>query len=133
MAAYDVSGLVAVEVAKHHTTLGLFGAEVERMHTRMQLDESDVKVVNDSVEKIVGELQASPAGEHIGFIKELKVMKEHNIPINDLHSVVTRWDGYAEWKKGDDVHFPGAVYSKLAGKVAAKIADELGIAESAAE
>jgi lysophospholipase L1-like esterase/pimeloyl-ACP methyl ester carboxylesterase len=62
-----------------------------------------------------------------------KVMKKNNIPINDLHSVVTQWDGYAEWKKGDNVHFPGAVYSKLAEKVAAKIADQLEIAEDANE
>ena len=62
-----------------------------------------------------------------------KVMKKNNIPINDLHSVVTQWDGYTEWKKGDDVHFPGAVYSKLAAKVAVKIADELEIAEDATE
>jgi lysophospholipase L1-like esterase len=62
-----------------------------------------------------------------------KVMKKNNIPINDLHGVVTNWDGYAKWEKGNDVHFPGAVYSKLAAKIAAKIADELGIAEDAAK
>jgi acyl-CoA thioesterase-1 len=62
-----------------------------------------------------------------------RVMTQHGIPINDLHSVVTKWDGYAEWKKGDDVHFSGAVSSKLGEKVAAKIADELGIAEKVAE
>ncbi len=50
-----------------------------------------------------------------------KVMKKNNIPINDLHSVVTNWDGYAEWKKGNNVHFSGAVYSKLAEQIARKI------------
>ncbi|MDP6637076.1 MAG: GDSL-type esterase/lipase family protein [Phycisphaerae bacterium] len=54
-----------------------------------------------------------------------KVMKKNNIPINDLHGVVTKWDGYAEWKKGDNVHFPGAVYSKLARRVAEKISAQL--------
>ena len=60
-------------------------------------------------------------------------MNKHNIPINDLHSMVTRWNGYDAWKKGNDVHFPGAVYTKLAENIAAKITDELEIAEDAAE
>jgi len=54
-----------------------------------------------------------------------KIMKKNNIPINDLHSVVTKWDGYAEWKKGNDVHFPGTVYSKLAKQAAEKISAQL--------
>ncbi len=54
-----------------------------------------------------------------------KVMKKHNIPINDLHSVVTRWDGYAEWKKGNNVHFSGGVYSKLAKQIAEKLSAQL--------
>jgi len=52
-------------------------------------------------------------------------MKEHNIPINDLHSVVTQWNGYAEWKKGDDVHFSGAVYAMLAEQIAEKVTAQL--------
>jgi hypothetical protein len=35
--------------------------------------------------------------------------------------VVTNLDGYAKWKKGDDVHFSGAVYAKLAEQIAKKI------------
>ncbi len=54
-----------------------------------------------------------------------KVMKEHDISINDLHSVVTQWDGYAEWKKGDDVHFPATVYWQLAEQIAAVISAQL--------
>ena len=54
-----------------------------------------------------------------------KVMKKNNIPINDLHSVVTQWDGYAEWNNGDDVHFPGAVYAQLAERIAEVISAEL--------
>ncbi|MBT8045426.1 MAG: SGNH/GDSL hydrolase family protein, partial [Verrucomicrobiae bacterium] len=54
-----------------------------------------------------------------------KVMKQHNIQTNDLHGVVTRWEGYAQWKQGNDVHFPGAVYSKLAQQVAAVITAHL--------
>lgn len=60
-----------------------------------------------------------------------KVMEKHGIPINDLHGVVTGWDGYAEWKKGDDVHFSGAVYAKLAEQIAAKIQAELETPEPA--
>jgi len=54
-----------------------------------------------------------------------KVMKNSNIPINDLHSVVTNWDGYGEWKKGNNVHFSGAVYSKMAKQVAEQISAQL--------
>ncbi len=58
-----------------------------------------------------------------------KVMKANNVPINDLHSVVTQWDGYAEWKKGNDVHFSGAVYAKLAEQIAETILSQLGTSE----
>ncbi|HEX5791111.1 MAG TPA: SGNH/GDSL hydrolase family protein [Luteolibacter sp.] len=54
-----------------------------------------------------------------------KVMKKHGIPINDLHGVVTRWDGYAEWKKGNDVHFNGAVSAMLARQVVDRILEQL--------
>ncbi len=53
------------------------------------------------------------------------MMKENSIPINDLHSVVTKWDGYDEWRKGDDVHFSGEVYSKLAKQIAEKMSAQL--------
>jgi len=62
-----------------------------------------------------------------------KVMKENNIPINDLHSVVTSWDGYAEWRKGDDVHFSGAVYAKLAEQIAEVISAQLEPQENPAK
>ena len=67
-------------------------------------------------------LTLEEAKEHFAAAK---VMKKHGIPINDLHSVVTQWDGYAEWKKGDDVHFPGAVYAQLAEQIAEVISAEL--------
>ncbi|MDG1363037.1 MAG: hypothetical protein P8Q54_06135, partial [Akkermansiaceae bacterium] len=59
--------------------------------------------------------------------------KKHGIFINDLHSVVTQWDGYGEWKKGDDVHFPGAVYSKLAEKIVGVIQAKLQASEDSTE
>lgn len=68
-----------------------------------------------------------PAGDDVIYnaVAE-KVMKQHGIPINDLHGTVTRWDGYADWRKGNDVHFSGAVYSMLAAKVADGMIRELG-------
>jgi len=52
-------------------------------------------------------------------------MKKNNIPINDLHSLVTHWEGYAKWRKGNGVHFNGAVYSKLAEQISKKILAQL--------
>jgi lysophospholipase L1-like esterase len=76
----------------------------------------------------------NPEGDELIYnAAAAKVMKKHGIPINDLHGVVTSWDGYAEWKKGDDVHFPGAVYSKLAEKIAVKILAELETTEESPE
>ena len=67
-----------------------------------------------------------PAGDDLIYNAAAeKVMKKHGIPVNDLHGVITRWDGYAGWKKGNDVHFSGAVYEMLAKQVADKIAGEL--------
>lgn len=54
-----------------------------------------------------------------------KVMRKNNIPINDLHSVVMNWDGYDEWRKGNDVHFSSAVYAKLAEQIAKVISEQL--------
>ena len=66
-----------------------------------------------------------PAGdERIYNAAAKKVMDSRGVPINDLHGVVTSWDGYAEWKTGDNVHFSGAVYRKLAEQVAEKIAKQ---------
>ena len=68
----------------------------------------------------------NPEGDELIYnAAAAKVMKKHGIPINDLHGVVTKWDGYAEWKKGDDVHFPGAVYSKLAEQIAEAVIAQL--------
>lgn len=69
-----------------------------------------------------------PAGDDVIYNAAAeKVMKKHGIAVNDLHGVVTRWDGYAQWKEGNDVHFSGAVYAMLAKQVAGKIVEELKI------
>lgn len=68
----------------------------------------------------------NPEGDELIYnAAAAKVMKKHGIPINDLHSVVTGWDGYDEWKKGDDVHFNGVVYAMLAEQVAKRVQAEL--------
>jgi len=60
-----------------------------------------------------------PVGDDLAYnAAAAKIMQKHGIPINDLHRVITGWDGYAEWKKGNDVHFSGAVSAMLAEKVA---------------
>ena len=51
-----------------------------------------------------------------GRLDALQVMKKHGIPINDLQGRRTRWEGYDKWKKGNDVHFNGAVSSMLANR-----------------
>lgn len=68
----------------------------------------------------------NPEGDELIYnAAAAKVMKQHGIPINDLHGVVTGWDGYDEWKKGNDVHFNGGVYTMLAEQVAKGIQAEL--------
>lgn len=63
-----------------------------------------------------------PAGDDVIYNAAAeKVMKANHIPINDLYSVVTNWAGYAEWKKGNDVHFGAPVYQMLGQKIAAEI------------
>jgi len=80
---------------------------------------------NDAHRPVGDELVYNAAAE--------RVMKANHIPINDLHSVITNWDGYAEWKKGNDVHFRGAVYTMLAKQIAKEIAKHLGSLGEAAE
>lgn len=67
-----------------------------------------------------------PAGDDLIYNAAAeKVMKKHGIPINDLNGVVRGWDGYAEWKTKNDVHFNGAVSAMLARQVVDRILEEL--------
>ena len=75
-----------------------------------------------------------PVGDELIYnAAAAKVMKANNIPINDLHSVVTQWDGYAKWKKGNNVHFGGGVYAKLAAQIAEAITAQLKLQDSPAK
>ena len=90
------------------------------------LKKTGAKVIWANTTPIPANAPHNPEGDEIIYNAAAeKVMKKHGIPINDLHSVVTNWDGYAQWKKGNDVHFPGAVYSKLAAQISEKILAEL--------
>jgi lysophospholipase L1-like esterase/pimeloyl-ACP methyl ester carboxylesterase len=92
---------------------------------------SGAKVIWANTTPIPANAKNNPEGDELIYnAAAKKVMKKHGIPINDLHSVVTRWDGYAEWKKGNDVHFPGAVYSKLAEQIAVRILAQLEAAKA---
>lgn len=98
------------------------------------LKTSGAKVIWASTTPIPANAPHMPAGDELIYnAAAAKVMKANNIPINDLHSVVTHWDGYAEWKKGDDVHFSGAVYTMLAEQIAEKITEQLEPPDDAAE
>lgn len=67
-----------------------------------------------------------PAGDDLLYnAAAAKVMKAHGIPINDLHSVVTRWDGYEKWRQGGDVHFSAAVSAMLSRDIAEVIEAQL--------
>lgn len=90
------------------------------------LKTNGAKIIWASTTPIPASAPHNPEGDELIYNAAAeKVMKKNNIPINDLHSVVTKWDGYAEWKKGNDVHFPGTVYSKLAKQIAEAILAQL--------
>ena len=90
------------------------------------LKKNGAKVIWASTTPIPDNDDVRPKGDDLIYNAAAeKVMRKNNVPINDLHSVVTGWDGYAKWKKGDDVHFSGAVYSKLARQIAEKISEQL--------
>ena len=90
------------------------------------LKTNGAKIIWANTTPIPANAPHNPEGDELIYnAAAAKVMKKHGIPINDLHSVVTGWEGYAEWKKGDDVHFPGTVYSKLAEQIAEAILAQL--------
>ena len=90
------------------------------------LKKNGAKVIWSNITPIPANCPHNPQGDELIYNAAAEeVMKEYNVPINDLHSVVTRWDGYGEWMKGNDVHFSGAVYSKLAAQIAKVILAQL--------
>jgi lysophospholipase L1-like esterase len=89
------------------------------------LKKNGAKIIWSNITPIPANAPHNPEGDELIYNAAAeKVMKEHDIPINDLHSVVTSWDGYEKWKQGNDVHCGGA-YGKLAEQIAEKISAQL--------
>jgi lysophospholipase L1-like esterase len=89
------------------------------------LKSNGAKVIWSNITPIPANCPHNPEGDEIIYnAAAAKVMKKHGIPINDLHSVVKKWDGYEKFMKGNNVHCGGA-YGKLAESIAEKISEQL--------
>jgi lysophospholipase L1-like esterase len=98
------------------------------------LKSNGAKVIWASITPIPADAPHVPEGDDLIYNAAAeKVMAANSVPINDLYSVVTAWDGYAEWKTGNNVHFGGGVYSKLAEQIAKTISAQLGPKDSPAK
>jgi lysophospholipase L1-like esterase len=107
-----------------HNPVDQYAKDLEKIVTLLK--KNGAKVIWASTTPIPDNDDVRPKGDELIYNAAAeKVMKENNIPINDLHSVVTKWDGYAKWKKGNNVHFSGGVSSKLAEQIAEKILAQL--------
>ncbi len=107
-----------------HNPVDQYAKDLETIVTLLK--KNGAKIVWATTTPIPDNAPHNPKGDDLIYNAAAeKVMRANNVPINDLHSVVTQWDGYAEWKKGDDVHFSGAVYAKLAAQIAEKITAQL--------
>jgi len=115
-----------------HAPPARYAANLDRIVTMLKAN--GAKVIWANTTPVPANAPHMPAGDDLIYnAAAKKVMDKHNIAINDLHGVVTSWDGYAEWKTGDNVHFSGAVYRKLAEQVAERIAKQFGTPGEAAE
>ncbi len=103
-----------------HNPVDQYAKDLTKIVTLLKTN--GAKIIWANITPIPANAPHMPEGDELIYNAAAeKVMKENNIPINDLHSVVTSWDGYAEWRKGDDVHYSSAVYSKLAEQIAKTI------------
>jgi pimeloyl-ACP methyl ester carboxylesterase len=114
-----------------HNPVDQYAKDLEKIVTLLKAN--GAKVIWATTTPIPANTPHNPEGDDLIYnAAAAKVMNKNNIQINDLHSLVTNWEGYADWKKGDDVHFNGAVYSKLAEQIAKKVTAAL-VEKSAAE
>lgn len=103
-----------------HNPVDQYAKDLETIVTLLK--KNGAKIIWANITPIPENAPNNPEGDELIYnAAAAKVMKKHGIPINDLHSVITQWDGYAEWKKGDDVHFSGGVYRMLAEQIAEQI------------
>jgi acyl-CoA thioesterase-1 len=112
-----------------HNPVDQYAKDLARIVTLLK--GNGAKVIWATTTPIPANAPHNPKGDELVYNAAAeKVMKEHGISINDLHHAVTQWNGYAEWiMQGDDVHFPGAVYSKLAEQISRKFFAQLESSE----
>jgi hypothetical protein len=73
------------------------------------------------------ELRITPAVEHQYLDAAMRVMKQHDIQINDLHALIKhRWETNPPPPDHDNVHFDGSTNNALGKQVAAAIVQALG-------
>lgn len=107
-----------------HNPVDQYAKDLEKIVALLK--SNSAKVIWASTTPIPANCPNNPEGDELIYNAAAeKVMKENNIPINDLHSVITKWDGYDKWKQGDNVHFSGDVYSKLAEQIAEVIVEQI--------
>ena len=89
------------------------------------LKKNGAKIIWSNITPIPANCPHNPEGDELTYNAAAeKVMKKHNVPIIDLHSVVKNWDGYEKFMQGNDVHCSGA-YGLLAEQIAQSIMAEL--------
>ncbi|MDP6525367.1 MAG: GDSL-type esterase/lipase family protein [Kiritimatiellia bacterium] len=89
------------------------------------LKKNGARVIWSNITPIPANCPHNPEGDELIYNAAAeRVMKAHDIPINDLHSVVKSWDGYENFMQGNDVHCGGA-YTKLAEQIAEEITAQL--------
>lgn len=106
-----------------HNPVDQYAKDLETIVTLLK--KNGAKVIWSNITPIPANCPHNPEGDEIVYnAAAAKVMKKHNIPIIDLHSVVKSWDGYEKFMQGNDVHCGGA-YQILAEKIAEQITAEL--------
>ena len=107
-----------------HNPVEQYEKDLDRIVTLLKTN--GAKIIWANTTPIPGNDPDRPAGDDLIYNAAAeKVMKKHGIPINDLHAVITGWEGYGKWNTGSDVHFNASASSTLAKQVAEKIFEEL--------
>ena len=107
-----------------HNPVDQYAKDLETIVTLLK--KNGAKIIWSTITPIPANAPHNPEGDDLIYNAAAeKVMKENDIPINDLHSLVTQWGGYDEWRKGNDVHFSGGVYRKLAEQIATTVLTQL--------
>ena len=117
--------------ARRSTPLDYPARDLETIVTLLK--KNGARIIWSNTTPIPANCPNNPQGDELIYnAAAAKVMQAHNIPVNDLHSVVKRWDGYDKFMQGNDVHCVGA-YAKLAQQIAIAISAQLEVGEDAAK